>query len=92
MKRALAHGTDALPFNELDYALGPANFTEAAIYNGTLSAAVGLIEYLVRNNAGNTRLILTGGDAELIAKQLGSECISDSYLVLRGLSRIVMNA
>ncbi len=47
MKKSLAAGTEALQFHETNYEFGPANFTEAAIYSGTLSAAVGLIEHVL---------------------------------------------
>src|SRR5664280_1304145 len=53
MKRSLAEGTEALQFHEANYVFGPANFTEAAIYSGTLAAAVGLIEHVltIQSNA-----------------------------------------
>lgn len=89
MKQALAHGTEALQFNQSCYDIGPANFTEAAIYNGTLFAAVGLIESVLMKQPGNTHLILTGGDAELIAQQLNIQPIVDGDLVLRGLAIVL---
>lgn len=85
MKKSLAQGTEALLYSEASYAPGPASFTEAAIYSGTLAAAVGLIEHVLAKQAENTQLILTGGDAELIAGQLKAEFIVDPDLVLRGL-------
>ncbi len=85
MKKSLAHGTDALLFNNDCYSLVPANFTEAAIYSGTLLAAVGLIEKVLAKQ-GNMTVILTGGDAELIAQHLSVECIVDADLVLHGLA------
>ena len=85
MKKSLGQGTDALPFSETNHAVGLANFTEAAIYSGTLMAAIGLIEHVLSKQPANLRLILTGGDAELIAGQLGIPCTVDPDLVLRGL-------
>ncbi|MGZ4955220.1 MAG: type III pantothenate kinase [Methylobacter sp.] len=85
MKESLGQGTEALPFNTSNHVFGLANFTEAAIYSGTLMAAIGLIEHVLSKQAENTQLILTGGDAELIAGQLDIRSIVDPDLVLRGL-------
>ena len=129
MKKSLAAGTEALQFHTTNYDFGPADFTEAAIYSGTLSAAVGLIEHVLKTQSnamvtdrgdcpplspGEARpehsrrgrgesfqkialcdcpeymkLILTGGDAEVIAKQLASQSIVDPDLVLRGLAVVL---
>ena len=129
MKKSLAAGTEALQYHETHYDFGPADFTEAAIYSGTLAAAVGLIEHVVNtqsNAIGQDRsyrpplppgeacpehsrrgrgegfqkiadcdcpeymkLILTGGDAEIIAKQLAIQPIVDPDLVLRGLAVVL---
>ncbi|WP_333879253.1 type III pantothenate kinase [Methylobacter sp.] len=85
MKESLGQGTEALSFNTSNHVVGLANFTEAAIYSGTLMAAIGLIEHVLAKQAENTQLILTGGDAELIAGQLDIRSIVDPNLVLRGL-------
>ena len=85
MKKSLASGTEALEFDSRSYAIGPAKCTDAAIYNGTLWAVLGLIKYCLGKNS-NMHLILTGGDAQLIAKQLDFEPIIDTDLVLRGLA------
>jgi type III pantothenate kinase len=89
MKKSLALGTETLQFNESNYAFGPANHTEAAIYSGTLSAAVGLIEHVLTKQSNTMQLILTGGDAEIIATQLTFKPIVDSDLVLRGLAIVL---
>ena len=86
MKKSLAHGTDALPFSDASYPLEAANFTEAAIYSGTLLAAVGLIEQVLAKQTQPLTLILTGGDAALIAPHLSIKAIVDPDLVLRGLA------
>ncbi len=91
MKQSLAHGTNALPFSETTYPIEAANFTEAAIYSGTLWAAVGLIEQVLVKQEGILSVILTGGDAALIAPHLSIAPIVDAELVLRGLA-IVANA
>ena len=92
MKKSLGQGTEALVFSETDHAFPPcvpADCTEAAIYSGTLAAAVGLIEHILAKQPVNTQLILTGGDAELIAGQLDVATIVDPDLVLRGLSCVL---
>ena len=85
MKKSLGLGTEALPFSESNYVFGLSNNTEAAIYSGTLAAAVGLIELVLAKQSPNIQLILTGGDGEFIAGQLNVEAIVDPDLVLRGL-------
>lgn len=89
MKKSLGLGTDALPYSEASYTPGPASFTEAAIYSGTLAAAVGLVEHVLAKQPGNTQLILTGGDAGLIAGQLDTAFIVEPDLVLRGLGYVL---
>ncbi len=85
MKQSLGQGTEALPFSETNHVFGLADHTEAAIYSGTLMAAVGLIKQVLATQADDRQLILTGGDAELIAGQLNVEAIVAPDLVLRGL-------
>jgi type III pantothenate kinase len=89
MKKSLHQGTENLQLSETHYTVGLANFTEAAIYSGTLSAAVGLIEHVLAKQPENTQLILTGGDAELIANQLALKAQIDPDLVLRGLDMVL---
>jgi type III pantothenate kinase len=89
MKKSLAAGTEALQFHETNYDFGPANHTEAAIYSGTLAAAVGLIEHVLTKQSNAMSVILTGGDAEIIAKQLGVKPVVDPDLVLRGLAIVL---
>lgn len=88
MKKSLGQGTEALAHAGASFTFWPctpANCTEAAIYSGTLAAAVGLIEYMQAKHAVNMQLVLTGGDAGLIAGQLDTTPIVDPNLVLRGL-------
>ncbi|MEI8209720.1 MAG: type III pantothenate kinase [Methylococcales bacterium] len=91
MKKSLAGGTAQLSFNEVTYERGLANCTEAAIYNGTLLAVVGLIEHILSQQVQPVSLILTGGDAEFVAAHLSTNALIDIDLVLRGLS-IVLSA
>jgi type III pantothenate kinase len=86
MKKSLALGTDALPFSLSHYPLEAAKFTDAAIYSGTLLAAVGLIEQVLSRQTQPLTLILTGGDADLIAPHLSLSAIIDCNLVLRALA------
>jgi type III pantothenate kinase len=85
MKQSLGQGTEALTFSNAQYACGLAGSTEAAIYSGTLLAAVGLIEHVLAQHPAGMRLILTGGDAKLIAGQLDAVSTVDPDLMLRGL-------
>jgi type III pantothenate kinase len=89
MRKSLAAGTAALQFHETNYEFGPANFTEAAIYSGTLSAAVGLIENVLTKQPNAMSVILTGGDADIIARQLRVKPVVDADLVLRGLAIVL---
>jgi len=89
MKKSLAAGTAGLQFHKTNYTVGPASFTESAIHSGTLLAAVGLIEHVLSKQASATQLILTGGDAEIIATQLAIKPIIDTDLVLRGLAVVL---
>lgn len=89
MKKSLAEGTEALQFHETSHVAGLANFTEAAIYNGTLAAAAGLIEHVLARQSNAIQVILTGGDAGVIAAQLAVKPVIDADLVLRGLAVVL---
>ncbi|MEQ1529762.1 MAG: type III pantothenate kinase [Methylococcales bacterium] len=91
MKTALAKGTAQLPLTETSFSFGLANNTAAAIYSGTLAGAAGLIEYTYQQHR-DSQLILTGGDATLIAEQLLSNAIIDADLVLRGLAIVLQGS
>lgn len=91
MRKSLAEGTAGLQFTETDHVAGPATFTEAAIYSGTLSAAAGLIEYVLSQQSNVVNLVLTGGDAGVIATLLGRKPLVDTDLVLRGLAVVLEN-
>jgi type III pantothenate kinase len=89
MKKSLCAGTEALLYEDSVFTVGPANHTGAAIYSGVLSAAAGLIEHVFSAQPESCRLLLTGGDAPLIAGELGFPCRIDPDLVLRGLSLLL---
>ena len=91
MKTSLAQGTARLGFPESSYPAGLAASTEAAIHSGTLYSAAGLIEYFFSKQQGDLSLMLTGGDAELIAEQLVLEPIIEPDLVLQGLTVVLEN-
>jgi type III pantothenate kinase len=86
MKEALALNTENLGLNEIPYPFGLATFTDAAIYNGVLSAACGFIEHALKSQPDAPQLLLTGGDAETISAHLSMPAIIDPDLVFRGLS------
>ncbi len=85
MKKALLQGTEELPFSISDFKPGLASATEPAIFSGTLFAASGLIEYVLRQNPAQ-RLILTGGDSGMIAGYLNYQAVIDMDLVMKGLA------
>ncbi len=89
MQKSLSAGTEALDYDDSVFTVGPANATGAAIYSGVLSAAAGLIEHVFYAQPKPCRLLLTGGDAPVIADQLGCPCRIDADLVLRGLSLLL---
>jgi type III pantothenate kinase len=89
MKESLAKGTENLtPINAV-HPFGLATNTDAAIHNGTLLAACGLIERVLKHHPNNVQLLLTGGDAETIAAQLSQPTAIDPTLVLRGLALLL---
>ncbi len=90
MRRALATGTGQLP----DVASGSAPVfaagTTDAILSGTLQAACGAVERLVRAATERCQampeLLMTGGDAALLAASIGVPARRDPLLVLKGLA------
>ena len=87
MKTALSTHTATLNFPKVKrYNLGLANQTNKAIFNGTLYAATGLIEQAINRHPLKAKLILTGGDAQVIAKNLSQPVIIKPNLVLKGLA------
>ena len=85
MKRALAWGTEQLPMVQQHGFLGLANHTEAAINSGVLYAATGLIEKCLTNQASDFKLVLSGGDAQLLASFITKPAVIHPELVLQGL-------
>lgn len=89
MRRSLSAGTEALTFDSSCHPAGLANCTEAAVFNGVVNAASGLIERVYGMSNLGGALLLTGGDAELIAACLASDAVIDTDLVLRGLAVVL---
>ncbi|NOQ63129.1 MAG: type III pantothenate kinase [Methyloprofundus sp.] len=86
MQQALQRGTANLTPNSEHYQRGLANDTEAAIFNGNLSAIKGFIEVGRKYDNKLLPLIVTGGDAELIVDSLKLEAIVDTKLIFKGLA------
>lgn len=86
MKKSLYQGTQQLQFTEEKFPVGLSDSTEAGIYNGTLFSVVGMVEHVLKKQKGKFNLILTGGDAEIIAENISIEFTIEPDLVLQGLS------
>lgn len=86
MRQSLFKETSDLPYIDQHYPVTLANSTESAIYTGTLLAAVGLIEHSVNNLCHCEKIVLTGGDAQIIAQHLTLKSIIETDFVLKGLS------
>ena len=86
MKQSLEQGTKDLSFSKNHYLAGLADSTESAIYTGTLYSAAGLIEKTINDLCPCQTIILTGGDAELLAKHMAIDSTIEPHIVLKGLS------
>jgi len=86
MKETLFKHTQSLPLGNDTFPLEAATSTAAAIYAGTLNAALGLIAQVMAEQPPSTQLILTGGDAELLAGHMQLKPLIHPDLVLYGLA------
>jgi type III pantothenate kinase len=71
-----------------------ATTTDGALEKGTMTAACGAIERAVgrmRSNGYRPKVVLTGGDASRILKQLGGDVLHRPNLVLQGLAVMVQS-
>ncbi len=84
MQQALHQNTEQLPAVCDDYGWGKAQETSAAIYSGVLGAVVGLIEKSLREYPAS-HIVLTGGDAINVGRELTLDFISEPNLVFKGL-------
>ncbi len=91
MKRSLVQGTEALQSFQDEFAVGLADATEAAICNGALFAAIGLVEAVVARYGQGMQLLLTGGDARCIAGKTDLASVIEPDLVLQGLTVILQD-
>lgn len=88
MRRSLGRQAAALAFSDQVAALELANGTEAAIANGCLQAATGLVNSVMQRFSDDYQLLVTGGDAELVASGLSHDVIIDAQLVFKGLAAL----
>ena len=86
MQQVLATNTADLEFNQQAHQIALAQHTDAGIANGVLAAAVGSIETICQKLDGEFQLLMTGGDADVIASALSIPSTIDAELVLKGLS------
>ncbi len=86
MRHSLFQGTEDLSVDTDSYPLGLADFTESAIFTGTLFAAAGLIEKTIKQLCHCQIHVFSGGDAALLANYVDIEAVLDYDIVLKGLS------
>ena len=88
---ALHNYTSRLPRVEAEGELPLWGFnTETAIRSGVISGIIGEINYYKNKLSENHLVILTGGDAEMIAKRLDFPVKLEHELVSTGLNRIIL--
>ncbi len=87
MKQSLYQGTVNLSHVEQAFSVGLSDSTNSAIYSGTLLAVAGLIEKVVYQFCESCQtFVLTGGDAELLAKNLNCQVYVEHDFILKGLA------
>jgi len=87
MRRSLFVGAENLSQVEQTFTVGLSNYTEAAIYSGTLYSAAGLIEKSINEFCNNCEIIvLTGGDAKILSQHLNCQTVIEPGFILKGLS------
>ncbi len=86
MKQSLLENTAALTLDGDEHFAGLATNTQAAIESGALNAAAGLIERCVKKQPDLEKIILTGGDAQLLSCFLDLDFIVENELILKGLA------
>ncbi|GAB4265858.1 MAG: pantothenate kinase [Methylomicrobium sp.] len=89
MKHSLYHGTTNLALIDQHYSLGIAQTTESAIYSGTLYAATGLVMTILMQQEPTYDLVITGGDADLIARHIDRKATICPELIMKGLSIVL---
>lgn len=90
MEQSLVDNTNNIHHNKIGIGAGLGRTTADGVIYGTLLAASGMISQVVRTvgeNYGNPpTLILTGGDAQRVAKVLDNSCRIVPDLVLQGIA------
>lgn len=86
MKQALFQGTENLSNSLQEGVIGLSCTTHTAIFSGTVLAAAGLIDKVVDEFSVGKIVILTGGDAELLSKQLKCQVVLEPDFILKGLA------
>ena len=86
MKQSLSQGTEDLPLVTINNSASLASSTESAISLGILYAATGLIEKTLHHFPPCDNVILTGGDASLLAHHLDLKLMIKPNFILEGLS------
>ncbi len=92
MGSALLQGTYNLQHFEQSCTGSLTDNTEAAIANGALLAAAGLIERVLSDQDKSIKLVLTGGDASLIARHLNRPLTIEPELLFQGLMVFLDNS
>lgn len=92
--KALNHFTHALPLIELDknYEKLTGATTEESILSGALTGAVCEVESIIeryKNAYKNLEVVITGGDADYLGKQLKSRFFTSQNILLIGLNTIL---
>ncbi len=85
MKQSLNTGTASLPADHKQREVTIADNTESAIHSGCVLAVTALIKQASHYKEQEYQLVLTGGDARMIAEQFSETIILDPNLVMRGL-------
>ncbi len=92
MRNVLHQRTNALPKSTIEPTTIIGRNTEQAIASGTLIAVCGMIDRFIleaeQQGCSNPKLVLTGGDAQIVADALGRSVIIEPHMVLKGLMLI----
>jgi len=88
MRNALAANTANLPLQTYAPQTYLAKATEPAIANGVLLAAAGMVALAAKQLVGTFRVLITGGDADLLGSALDQPATIDPDLVLKGLALV----
>lgn len=91
MQRSLSENTFALSTGDAPFKPTLGKATEAAIANGSVLAAAGLVEKVIHDlehtEGESFQLILTGGEALRLEQALDRSCVVDAELIFKGLQR-----